>query len=104
MKTTLNQIRANNPCSEGWTKLLKEIAVAAKGGGDPSGNPRLRSAVDKARASNIPNDTKTWRVSYVFKLVVNPRHEGQSVKKMFSELIRQLSTDFDVLLGPEARV
>jgi YebC/PmpR family DNA-binding regulatory protein len=43
--------------SKGWTKLLKEITVAAKGGGDPAGNPRLRTAVDKARAANIPNDT-----------------------------------------------
>jgi YebC/PmpR family DNA-binding regulatory protein len=43
--------------SKGWTKLLKEITVAARGGGDPGGNPRLRTAVDKARASNIPNDT-----------------------------------------------
>jgi YebC/PmpR family DNA-binding regulatory protein len=43
--------------SKGWTKLLKEIAVAAKSGGDPDGNPRLRTAIDKARASNIPNDT-----------------------------------------------
>jgi YebC/PmpR family DNA-binding regulatory protein len=43
--------------SKGWTKLLKEITVAAKGGGDPGGNPRLRTAMDKARASNIPNDT-----------------------------------------------
>ncbi len=43
--------------SKGWTKLLKEITVAAKGGGDPDGNPRLRTAIDKARASNIPNDT-----------------------------------------------
>ncbi|HEX9100727.1 MAG TPA: YebC/PmpR family DNA-binding transcriptional regulator, partial [Polyangia bacterium] len=43
--------------SKGWTKLLKEITVAAKSGGDPDGNPRLRTAIDKARASNIPNDT-----------------------------------------------
>jgi YebC/PmpR family DNA-binding regulatory protein len=43
--------------SKGWTKLLKEITVAAKSGGDPAGNPRLRTAVDKGRASNIPNDT-----------------------------------------------
>jgi YebC/PmpR family DNA-binding regulatory protein len=43
--------------SKGWTKLLKEITVAAKGGGDPDGNARLRSAIDKARAGNIPNDT-----------------------------------------------
>jgi YebC/PmpR family DNA-binding regulatory protein len=43
--------------SKGWTKLLKEITVAAKSGGDPAGNPRLRTAIDKARGSNIPNDT-----------------------------------------------
>jgi YebC/PmpR family DNA-binding regulatory protein len=43
--------------SKGWTKLLKEITVAAKSGGDPDGNPRLRTAMDKARASNVPNDT-----------------------------------------------
>src|SRR5437763_12601123 len=43
--------------SKGWTKLLKEITMSAKGGGDPDGNARLRSAVDNARASNIPNDT-----------------------------------------------
>jgi YebC/PmpR family DNA-binding regulatory protein len=43
--------------SKGWTKLLKEIAMAAKGGPDPAGNARLRSAVDKARAGNVPNDT-----------------------------------------------
>jgi transcriptional/translational regulatory protein YebC/TACO1 len=34
-----------------FTKIIKEITVAAKlGGGDPAGNPRLRSAVDKAKA------------------------------------------------------
>jgi len=43
--------------SKGWTKLIKEITVAARGGGDPNGNPRLRNAMDKARDSNIPNDT-----------------------------------------------
>jgi YebC/PmpR family DNA-binding regulatory protein len=43
--------------SKGWTKLLKEITVSARSGGDPTGNPRLRTAIDKGRASNIPNDT-----------------------------------------------
>lgn len=43
--------------SKGWTKLIKEITVAARSGGDISGNPRLRSAIDKGRAANIPNDT-----------------------------------------------
>ena len=40
-----------------WGKLIREITVAAKaGGGDPDGNPRLRLAVDNARAANMPND------------------------------------------------
>ncbi|HEY3353345.1 MAG TPA: YebC/PmpR family DNA-binding transcriptional regulator [Polyangia bacterium] len=44
--------------SKNWTKLIKEVTVAARlGGGDPGGNPRLRTAVDKARAENMPMDT-----------------------------------------------
>jgi YebC/PmpR family DNA-binding regulatory protein len=40
-----------------WTKLIKEIAVAAKlGGGDIATNPRLRLAIDKAKDANMPND------------------------------------------------
>jgi YebC/PmpR family DNA-binding regulatory protein len=40
-----------------WTKAIREITVAAKaGGGDPGGNPRLRTAIDAARAVNMPND------------------------------------------------
>lgn len=40
-----------------WTKIIREITVAAKaGGGDPAGNPRLRLAMDTARAANMPND------------------------------------------------
>jgi len=41
-----------------WTKLIKEITVAARAGGaDVSGNPRLRTAIDNAHAQNMPNDT-----------------------------------------------
>jgi len=41
-----------------WTKLLKEITVAARmGGGDPDASPRLRLAVDQAKAANMPKDT-----------------------------------------------
>lgn len=43
--------------AKGWTKLLKEVTVSARSGGDINGNPQLRSAVDKARAGNVPNDT-----------------------------------------------
>ena len=43
--------------SKVFTKLLKEITIAARlGGGDPGGNPRLRSALDKARINNMPKD------------------------------------------------
>ena len=40
-----------------FTKLIKEITVAAKmGGGDPNGNPRLRLAMEKAKAQSLPKD------------------------------------------------
>jgi transcriptional/translational regulatory protein YebC/TACO1 len=40
-----------------FSRLAKEITVAAKlGGGDSSFNPRLRMAVDKTKAENMPND------------------------------------------------
>jgi YebC/PmpR family DNA-binding regulatory protein len=41
-----------------WTRAIREIMVAARaGGGDLSGNPRLRLAVEKAKAVNLPADT-----------------------------------------------
>ncbi len=41
-----------------WTKLVREIIVAARlGGGDPDANSRLRLALIKARAGNVPKDT-----------------------------------------------
>ena len=41
-----------------WTKLLREVTVAAKeGGGDIDSNPRLRLSVDKANGANVPKDT-----------------------------------------------
>ncbi len=40
-----------------FTKLIREIATAARiGGGDPGANPRLRLAIEKARAANMPKD------------------------------------------------
>lgn len=40
-----------------FTRLIKEITVAARqGGGDPEGNPRLRSAIGTAKAENMPKD------------------------------------------------
>jgi len=37
-----------------FTRIIKEITIAAKGGGDPDGNPRLRTAVLAAKAENMP--------------------------------------------------
>ncbi|HTE55398.1 MAG TPA: YebC/PmpR family DNA-binding transcriptional regulator [Kofleriaceae bacterium] len=43
--------------SKVWTKVIKEIQVAARmGGGDVNGNPRLRMALDKARGANMTKD------------------------------------------------
>src|ERR1051326_8341790 len=40
-----------------FTRILKEMTVAARmGGGDPAGNPRLRAAVAEAKANNMPKD------------------------------------------------
>ncbi|MEG0922305.1 MAG: YebC/PmpR family DNA-binding transcriptional regulator, partial [Comamonas sp.] len=40
-----------------WTRIIREIMVAARqGGGDMDANPRLRLAVDKAKAANMPAD------------------------------------------------
>ena len=41
-----------------WTRVVREIMVAARtGGGDPTSNPRLRLAIEKAKAANMPADT-----------------------------------------------
>jgi len=51
-KAVTDQKRASQ-----WTKIIREITVAAKlGGGDPDGNPRLRLAIENARSANMPND------------------------------------------------
>jgi YebC/PmpR family DNA-binding regulatory protein len=43
-----------------FTKLIREVATAARiGGGDPDGNPRLRMVIDKARAANMPKENIT---------------------------------------------
>ena len=57
--------KAANDAKRGklWSKLLKEVSIAARlGGGDPEMNPRLRTAVQSAKASNVPNDTITRAV------------------------------------------
>ncbi len=39
-----------------FTKLIKEITVAARNGGDPDANPRLRAAIERAKSENMPSD------------------------------------------------
>jgi YebC/PmpR family DNA-binding regulatory protein len=49
--------RADAKRGKVFTRLIREITVAARlGGGDPSGNPRLRLALEKAREQNLPGD------------------------------------------------
>jgi YebC/PmpR family DNA-binding regulatory protein len=43
--------------SKVFTKLIREITVAARGGADPAGNARLRAGIDKALAANMTKDT-----------------------------------------------
>ena len=46
-----------------WTRVMREIVVAARqGGGDTSMNPRLRLAIDKAKAANMPADRIKYNV------------------------------------------
>ncbi len=46
-----------------WTRIVREITVAARaGGGDPTANPRLRLAIDKAKAANMPADRVKYNI------------------------------------------
>jgi len=56
---TIKHAKAKTDAARGkvFTKIIREITTAAKiGGGDPDGNPRLRLAIEKAKAANMPND------------------------------------------------
>jgi YebC/PmpR family DNA-binding regulatory protein len=57
--STIKRKKAANDAKRGkiFTKLIKELTIAARqGGGDPESNPRLRLAVDNAKAANMPMD------------------------------------------------
>ena len=57
--STIKRKKGANDAKRGkiFTKLIKEITIAAKsGGGDPEGNPRLRSAITAAKADNMPKE------------------------------------------------
>ena len=50
--------RQDEKRGKSWTRVIREIMVAARlGGGDPGANPRLRLAIEKAKAVNLPVDT-----------------------------------------------
>ena len=50
--------RQDEKRGKAWTRVIREIMVAARlGGGDASANPRLRLAIEKAKAVNLPVDT-----------------------------------------------
>ena len=50
--------RQDEKRGKSWTRAIREIMVAARqGGGDASANPRLRLAIEKAKAVNLPADT-----------------------------------------------
>lgn len=58
--STIKRKKASLDAKRGklFTRLLREVTVAAReGGGDPAGNPRLRAAIQEAKANNVPNDT-----------------------------------------------
>ena len=40
-----------------FTRIIREVAIAARSGADPDGNPRLRLAILKAKEANMPGDT-----------------------------------------------
>ncbi len=57
--STIKRKKGANDAKRGkiFTRLIKEITVAARqGGGDPEGNPRLRSAISTAKSENMPKD------------------------------------------------
>ncbi len=57
--STIKRKKGANDARRGkiFTRLIKEITVAARtGGGDPEGNPRLRAAIASAKAENMPKD------------------------------------------------
>src|SRR5688572_31916231 len=45
-----------------FTRLIKEIVIAARGGGDPTSNARLRTAITAAKALSMPQDNITRAV------------------------------------------
>jgi YebC/PmpR family DNA-binding regulatory protein len=91
-----------------FSKLSKEITIAAKtGGGDPNGNPRLRSAILAARAQSMPNDN----VDRAIKRGTGEGKDGQQFDEIVYEgyapggvaIIVEAATDNKNRTGAEIR-
>src|SRR5881296_1798130 len=91
-----------------FSKLSKEITIAAKrGGGDPNGNPRLRSAIQAARAQSMPNDN----IERAIKRGTGEDKDGQQLAEIVYEgyapggvaLIVEAATDNRNRTGAEIR-
>ncbi len=65
-----------------FTKLIREITIAARhGGGDPNANPRLRTAIDEAKAANMPNDN----IERAIKRGTGQLDDGQTLEEVTYE-------------------
>ncbi len=65
-----------------FTKLIREITIAARhGGGDPNANPRLRTAIDEAKAANMPNDN----IERAIKRGTGQLSDGQTLEEVLYE-------------------
>ena len=91
-----------------FSKLSKEITIAAKaGGGDPAGNPRLRSAIQAARAQSMPNDN----IERAIKRGTGEGRDGQQIDEIVYEgyapggvaIIVETATDNKNRTGAEIR-
>ncbi|MEO0160973.1 MAG: YebC/PmpR family DNA-binding transcriptional regulator [candidate division WOR-3 bacterium] len=65
-----------------FTKLIREITVAARqGGGDPNANPRLRTAIEEAKAANMPNEN----IERAIKRGTGQLNDGQALEEVIYE-------------------
>ncbi len=65
-----------------FTKLIREITIAARhGGGDPNANPRLRTAIEEARAANMPNEN----IERAIKRGTGQLNDGQALEEVIYE-------------------
>lgn len=57
--STIKRHKAAQDAKRGkiFTRLIRELTIAARQGGDPNGNPRLRLAIEKAKDANMPSET-----------------------------------------------